>query len=306
MERRILPIKYMLLLKLALLGITTSAPVTTCANTNRLCIENANVREGEPFNLYFASNLFPIDVDTSALVLNVYLADSVRSLNFDPCKVPGTLVSSNSPLSLEATDSTSVSSTRAVIKFNNAPLTAGTKFILQLTDKDSRQCLLGPNIGQVYTESIEIDRKSNPDSSNPNTEPTIKPNDGDPDTELPIEGGSATNTTTILVVAAFVVAVALVIAATVLLCRRKFRKGKKPPKFGPPRDENGTLDRPRQSMDVRRSGLPQNLTIGQELPSIEEGGLGIESEHPEWNNDDTMTRRVDKWASGLQETSSKS
>ena len=287
---------------LSLLGAIAAAPVQQCANTNRLCVEVASLVEGNSFNLFYPSNLFPIEVDTSSLVLNVYLADTITSLNFDPCRVPGTLVST-SPIASEATNTGATLSGSATINFNSTvkdQVGAKSNYILQLTDKDARQCILGPNIGSNYAETVIIEKSTTTTSTGGTTGPTSTSTIVEPDSELPVEGGSNSDATTKLIVIAFIIIVALVILATILLCRRRMRKNVPPPKTASNLDTTRqSMDASRQSMDVRPTPYlgPQNS-----LPRIEEGNLGIEDEHPEWNNDDTMTRRVDKWASGIVDT----
>ena len=218
------------MLKIVLLAALRAAPmVQNCMNTNRLCVENPDLKEQKEFTLFFPANQFPMEVDMSNLVLNVYSVKDMSGLGFDPCNVPGTLVSS-SAVKTEPTDSSSVSSTQAIIKFN-AEIATGSKFIMQLADPAKRQCILGPNIGNQFTDSIIIEKAPTDTTSTARPTSTIT----EPDSELPIEGGSNSDTITKVVVAAIIIIAALVIIGTIFLCRRKFKK--EPTKQEPPKPQ---------------------------------------------------------------------
>ncbi|KAJ3303035.1 hypothetical protein HDV03_004259 [Kappamyces sp. JEL0829] len=139
---------------------------TACIGTNRLCISSNSpvVSLSAPLPLYFPSVLFPVDIDSSSLVLAIYHGSSDQIAN--PCNIQAPLfhqavITPPKSVSDSATLNVTVVTMPVLDPSKVAELlNSENQYFFQLSDPASRQCLLGPSLGGVFSSSIQFDLSS--------------------------------------------------------------------------------------------------------------------------------------------------
>jgi hypothetical protein len=212
-----------MLLCLFLPSVYLAATVTNCATASRLCIEEPKIIEGKPIDIFYPVNLFPIDVDSSTLSIGIYLSTS--SFNFNPCEIPEALVATI-PVVPESTNVQFINSTRITVQLDKETkdkLGQNKQYILQLSDRQKRQCILGPNIRGTFQSNVEIELRGS-SSNTPATTRVPNPTGGpsEPTNAVPSNFDLSSSNIIILIIFCIVLAVAVFVA--VIACRNRLSK----------------------------------------------------------------------------------
>jgi hypothetical protein len=192
------------------LGLGLSQSISTCAFTNRLCIEETTL--AKTTILYYPTGIIPQDL--SFLDLKVYLNPGNLPLG-DPCVVTG----KGYELTTPTNEGGGVNSTRITFDYQE-----GNSFHLVLKDDGNRQCIQGPSIEGRFAESVEPSEDlSNPDNiaQDPGTMPGADP-------IIPDENQSQDSSPTLILTILFVSITLLLIILILLYYCCKRRRTSKP------------------------------------------------------------------------------
>ncbi|KAJ3364638.1 hypothetical protein HDU91_002477, partial [Kappamyces sp. JEL0680] len=141
---------------------TTSSP---CAHTNRLCLEQTAIQNNQSFALFYPFTVIPQDINVATLRVRLYHGQT-DAIRFNPCDIPAeTQLIASAAVSDPVRTSLVANATFVTFQFTDADLQLAktdNEFFLHLSDPDSRQCLLGPDINGVFASFIPLDLSARP------------------------------------------------------------------------------------------------------------------------------------------------
>lgn len=196
--------------------LITAVWAQACLQTNRLCIEESFLVQQSSIRVYYPTTLIPVDIDPTTLSLNFYQSSTVN----DPCNLQS-LVKSFPVVPAQADQVTN----STLLKID---VPEGT-YVMQLSDPAKRQCLLGPNIRGMYTESVQVRAAASTTTTTTTTivsstnGSTVLPTLSKPDPELPLQNSTDQNFTVALIVSLVGL---IIIIIGLLFCCLESRKRK--------------------------------------------------------------------------------
>jgi hypothetical protein len=184
----------------------------SCDQTNRLCIEDTHINRNSAVQVFYPTNLIPTDISGSSLSLSFFRSNG--TLNGDPCTLTA-MVKSYAIQPRRVNDWTNATSVTVDVP-------AG-EYVMQLSDPQKRQCLLGPNIRGMYFESVQVREQVTSSIAVASPTSTVS-RPVAPDAEIPSTSSGTNQRNLIISVAVGVSVVALIIIAMVLMRMRKRRE----------------------------------------------------------------------------------
>jgi hypothetical protein len=183
----------------------------SCDQTNRLCIVDTHINRNSAVQVFYPTNLIPTDISGSSLSLSFFVSNG--TLNGDPCTLTS-LVKSYPIQPTRVNDWTNATTVTVDVP-------AG-EYVMQLSDPEKRQCLLGPNIRGMYFESVQVREETTSSIAVASPTSTVS-RPVVPDAEIP-SSNSNNQRNLIIAVAVGISIVALVVIAMVLIRMRKRRE----------------------------------------------------------------------------------
>jgi hypothetical protein len=220
----------------------------SCLQTNRLCIESTFIPQNGNIQVFYPTTVIPVDINPFSMTLNIFTFNG--SFSQDPCD-KGIPVKSF-PISPTIADAwTNVTTVTIDVPEG--------EYIMQLSDIDKRQCILGPNINGLFNESVRVRRVATATTTiraTPTTTTAVAP-----DAKQPTTSDSNSSRNLIIILSVAISAVILIVAGIIYMRHRKRNNRQR---GYPNRDyplESVVAEPPSVHVDINRS----RISLGSKL-----------------------------------------